>query len=307
MIRQLLEEVKAAPARRGQPQPPQGDPPGLHQGARGRAGARAGRGAGAADAPLHRGGHPVRGRAADRAGPAGGLARGALPRHPDRDLRPADGGPQPARADAQALPPGHARRGPRPVAAAGDAHHADGRAARRRASPAGCTSERDGYSRRAVRRCDHRRGAQRNTENPGSPARARRGPAGRSATGRRSARGCRPWCARQTAARWPPETDQQDRAGQRREAMSRPATQPPDDDEPEQPDEDQRAARGGEPRERRGRGVLDQGAGRGRRRRRLDACPVPRMPSTCGDPVGVDAGRCRRSWWRRTAGRLRGR
>ena len=57
MIRQLLEEVKAAPARRGQPHPAQGDPPGLDQGARGRAGARAGRGAGAALAAVHRGRH----------------------------------------------------------------------------------------------------------------------------------------------------------------------------------------------------------------------------------------------------------
>ena len=53
---------------------------------------------------------PVRRRAADRAGPAGRLARGALPRHPDRDLRPADGGAGPVRAD----PPGAAARaGPR--------------------------------------------------------------------------------------------------------------------------------------------------------------------------------------------------
>ena len=43
-------------------------------------------------------------RAADRAGPAGRLARRSVPRHPDRDLRPADGGPRPARADAQGPP-----------------------------------------------------------------------------------------------------------------------------------------------------------------------------------------------------------
>ena len=42
----------------------------------------------------------VRRRAPDRPGPARRLARGALPRHPDRDLRPADGRPGAVRADA---------------------------------------------------------------------------------------------------------------------------------------------------------------------------------------------------------------
>ena len=45
---------EGGPARRGQPQPAQGDPPGLDQGARGRPGARAGRGARAALAAVHR-------------------------------------------------------------------------------------------------------------------------------------------------------------------------------------------------------------------------------------------------------------
>ena len=47
-------------ARRRQPQPAQGDPPLLDQGARERAGARAGRGAGAAVAAVHRGRHARR-------------------------------------------------------------------------------------------------------------------------------------------------------------------------------------------------------------------------------------------------------
>ena len=41
-----------------------------------------------------------RGRAAGRPGPAGRLAGGPVPRHPDHAVRPADGGPGPARADA---------------------------------------------------------------------------------------------------------------------------------------------------------------------------------------------------------------
>ena len=50
--------------------------------------------------PFTEDGVPVGERAADRAGPARRLARRPLPRHPDRDLRPADGRPRPARADA---------------------------------------------------------------------------------------------------------------------------------------------------------------------------------------------------------------
>ena len=67
---------------------------------------------------------PVRRRAADRPGPAGRLARGALPRHPDRDLRPADGRPGAVRADAPraaagAMPPGP-RAGVSPASRPGD-------------------------------------------------------------------------------------------------------------------------------------------------------------------------------------------
>ena len=58
MIRQLLEEVKAAPLDEASRAPPQGDPPGLHQGARERPGSGAGRGARAALAALHRRRHP---------------------------------------------------------------------------------------------------------------------------------------------------------------------------------------------------------------------------------------------------------
>ena len=58
--------------------------------------------------PFTDGLRPVGRRAADRAGPAGRLAGGAVPRHPDRAVRPADGRPRAARADARAarLPPG---------------------------------------------------------------------------------------------------------------------------------------------------------------------------------------------------------
>ena len=112
MVQQLLEEVKSAPL----------DEPGrkrlatvLHTsitGAQGRPRPRARRRARPADPALRR--DPAdRVRAADRAGPAGRLARGALPRHPDRDLRPADGRPLPAGADAPRPPArrdaGHAR------------------------------------------------------------------------------------------------------------------------------------------------------------------------------------------------------
>ncbi len=62
----------------------------------------------------------VRRRAADRAGAAGRLARGPVPRHPDRAVRPADGGPPAAGADAQgALPPGMVRRTARRTGATG--------------------------------------------------------------------------------------------------------------------------------------------------------------------------------------------
>ncbi len=100
------------PSRRGQPQPPQGDPRQFGEGARGRPGAGAGRGAGAALPALHGRGHPQRRGAAHRAGPAGGLAGGALPRDPDDALRPADGGAGPAGADAP-RPAARRRRGTR--------------------------------------------------------------------------------------------------------------------------------------------------------------------------------------------------
>ena len=70
---------------------------------------------------------PVRGRAADRPGPARRLARGAVPRHPDRDLRPADGRPGAARADAHGAPAGR-----RPGIAA---RHAQRRRPRARGRP----------------------------------------------------------------------------------------------------------------------------------------------------------------------------
>ena len=111
MIRQLLEEVKSAPLDDASRNRLKEIHRVLDQGARERPRSRAGRGAGAAVAAVHRGGHAVRRRAADRPGPAGRLARGPLPRHPDRDLRPAGLGPRAVRADA----PGPARRrtGPR--------------------------------------------------------------------------------------------------------------------------------------------------------------------------------------------------
>ncbi len=100
MIKQLLEEVQGGTARRRQPQPAARDPPDQHPRARGRAGAGAARGAGAADAAVHRGRGAVGRRAADRPGPAGRLAGRAVPRHPDRAVRPADGRPSAAGADA---------------------------------------------------------------------------------------------------------------------------------------------------------------------------------------------------------------
>ena len=104
MIQQLLEEVKAAPldeASRARLRE-------IHDSSitelEERPRARAGRRARAALPPVRRGRTPDRGRAADRPGPARRLARGPVPRHPDRDLRPADGRPRPARADAPRAP-----------------------------------------------------------------------------------------------------------------------------------------------------------------------------------------------------------
>ena len=94
MIRQLLEEVKAAPLDEAGPARLAGDPRDLHQGARGRPGARAGRGAGAAVAAVHEDRHADRGRAADRAGPAGragwrGCSTASRPRSTPSRSRPA--------------------------------------------------------------------------------------------------------------------------------------------------------------------------------------------------------------------------
>ena len=77
---------------------------------------------------------PVRRRAADRPGPAGRLAGGAVPRHPDRAVRAADGRPRAARGDARA---GRCR-------AAADARAGQpGRSSRaRRAAPGSISSER---------------------------------------------------------------------------------------------------------------------------------------------------------------------
>ena len=100
MIRQLLEEVKSAP---------------LDEASRTRLRRRSSRPRSRSSRTASRpswstswsgwslpfdSGTPTRVRAADRPGPAGRLARGPVPRHPDRDLRPADGRPRPARADA---------------------------------------------------------------------------------------------------------------------------------------------------------------------------------------------------------------
>ena len=58
MIKQLLEEVRNAPAGRGQPRPAARHPPALHQGARERPRPRAGRRAGAAPLPFEEGATP---------------------------------------------------------------------------------------------------------------------------------------------------------------------------------------------------------------------------------------------------------
>ncbi len=63
-------------------------------------------------------------RSSYRAGAAGRLAGGPLPRHPDRAVRPADGGARPAGADAQG-PPG--RRGRQRRRPAGPQRHPLGR------------------------------------------------------------------------------------------------------------------------------------------------------------------------------------
>ena len=87
-------------AGRGGPSAVARDPRVLDQGAGGRPVPGPARGARSADPAVRRRG-AVRGRAADRPGAARRLARGAVPRHPDRPVRPADGCAGPARADAR--------------------------------------------------------------------------------------------------------------------------------------------------------------------------------------------------------------
>ena len=100
MIKQLLEEVRAAPLDDASRNRLRDIHRHQHPRARGRAGARAARRARAPHAAVHRGRHPVRRRAADRPGPAGRLAGRLVPRHPDRAVRPADGRAPAAGADA---------------------------------------------------------------------------------------------------------------------------------------------------------------------------------------------------------------
>ena len=101
MVKQLLEEVRAAPLdEASRAAAARGAPP-LDRGAQRGPGARAARGARAADAAVHRRPGADRRRAAHRAGPARRLARGAVPRHPDGAVRPADGRAGAARADAR--------------------------------------------------------------------------------------------------------------------------------------------------------------------------------------------------------------
>ena len=103
MIKQLLEEVRAADARRAQPRAAAGDLRDLdHRAVVGRCRPTCSDELARLAHPFDAAGHPVRGRAAGRQGPARGLARGAVPRHPGHAVRPADGGPPAARADAAA-------------------------------------------------------------------------------------------------------------------------------------------------------------------------------------------------------------
>ena len=133
MIRQLLEEVKSAPlddaSRNRLKEIHRSSIKELESGP----GARAGRGAGAAVAAVHRGRDALGRRAADRPGPAGRLARGPVPRHPDRDLRPAGLGARAVRADAS-----------RPAGRPGSRRS---RAATRGARPAGRVDARAGPER----------------------------------------------------------------------------------------------------------------------------------------------------------------
>ena len=111
MIKQLLEEVRAAPLDEAVAQPAARDPRELHQGAGGRPRPRAARRAAPAEPAVHRGRHAVRRRAADRPGAARRLAGRAVPRHPDGAVRPADGGARAAGADAPRPAAGYAAAG----------------------------------------------------------------------------------------------------------------------------------------------------------------------------------------------------
>ena len=123
MIKQLLEEVRALRARRGEPGPAAEIHPRsikeLEEGLAPELVDELER----LSLPFTDDDGPVRGGAADRPGPAGRLARGPVPRHPDGAVRPADGGPRAVRGDARppaaaarrrrlspAAPGGHARR-----------------------------------------------------------------------------------------------------------------------------------------------------------------------------------------------------
>ena len=141
MIRQLLEEVTLGAARRRQPQPAQGDPPGVDQGARGGAGPRAGRGARAALAAVHRGRRrpsdaELRIAQAQLVGWLEGLFHGIQTAIYAQQMA--------ARAAVRADPARRCRRGRDAGGGARAAAAGRAAAAARRATPAGCTSSRDG-------------------------------------------------------------------------------------------------------------------------------------------------------------------
>lgn len=113
MIKQLLEEVRAAPldeaSRVRLKEIHASSVKELEDGL----GAGAGRGTGAAVPAVQRGLDAERRGTADRAGPVGRLAGGPLPRHPDHALRPADGRARPVGADAPCAAAGCGPRGRR--------------------------------------------------------------------------------------------------------------------------------------------------------------------------------------------------
>ena len=139
MIRQLLEEVKSAPARRGRAGPGSRASTSVDQGAQGRASPPSSSRSSTGCRCRSDSDTPSRVRAADRPGPAGRLARGPVPRHPDRDLRPADGRPRPARADAPGAAGRHAPR--RGTAAAPRSAGTGPVSPTSRATGAACTSD----------------------------------------------------------------------------------------------------------------------------------------------------------------------